>query len=58
MINNSFAVLAAVLMGLSSLTAAFELLIAGRFIAGINAGDINYINYRGDERELVQFIQQ
>ncbi|XP_017307572.1 solute carrier family 2, facilitated glucose transporter member 11b isoform X2 [Ictalurus punctatus] len=38
LINNSFALLAAVLMGLSSLTAAFELLIAGRFISGINAG--------------------
>ncbi|KAK3539230.1 hypothetical protein QTP86_031269 [Hemibagrus guttatus] len=37
LINNSFALLAAVLMGLSSLTAAFELLIAGRFISGINA---------------------
>ncbi|KAM9446484.1 solute carrier family 2, facilitated glucose transporter member 11b [Clarias gariepinus] len=38
LINNAFAVLAAVLMGLSSLTSAFELLIAGRFICGINAG--------------------
>ncbi|XP_060763562.1 solute carrier family 2, facilitated glucose transporter member 11b isoform X1 [Neoarius graeffei] len=38
LINNSFAILAAVLMGLSSLTTAFELLIAGRFICGINAG--------------------
>ncbi|XP_053084734.1 solute carrier family 2, facilitated glucose transporter member 11b isoform X2 [Pangasianodon hypophthalmus] len=38
LINNSLALIAAALMGLSSLTAAFELLIAGRFISGINAG--------------------
>ncbi|XP_047674956.1 solute carrier family 2, facilitated glucose transporter member 11b isoform X2 [Tachysurus fulvidraco] len=38
LINNSFSLLAAVLMGLSYLTAVFELLIAARFISGINAG--------------------
>ncbi|XP_066510192.1 solute carrier family 2, facilitated glucose transporter member 11-like isoform X2 [Hoplias malabaricus] len=38
LINNSFALLAALLMGLSYHVSAFELLIIGRFLSGINAG--------------------
>ncbi|KAI5088052.1 solute carrier family 2 (facilitated glucose transporter), member 11b, partial [Silurus meridionalis] len=38
LINNLFAVLAAVLMGFSFLIPAYELLIIGRFVSGINAG--------------------
>ncbi|XP_063346027.1 solute carrier family 2, facilitated glucose transporter member 11b isoform X1 [Pelmatolapia mariae] len=36
--NNTFAFLAALLMGLSYPTGLFELLIIGRFISGLNAG--------------------
>ncbi|XP_028851761.1 solute carrier family 2, facilitated glucose transporter member 11b isoform X2 [Denticeps clupeoides] len=38
LINNIFALLAAVLMGTSYPTGLFELLIAGRFLTGVNAG--------------------
>ncbi|KAF3850874.1 hypothetical protein F7725_012646 [Dissostichus mawsoni] len=36
--NNAFAIIAALLMGLSYPTGYFELLIIGRFISGLNAG--------------------
>uniref|UniRef100_A0AAR2JX91 Solute carrier family 2 member 11b n=1 Tax=Pygocentrus nattereri TaxID=42514 RepID=A0AAR2JX91_PYGNA len=36
--NNSFALLAALLMGMSYYADAFELLILGRFLSGVNAG--------------------
>ncbi|TRY96692.1 hypothetical protein DNTS_005941 [Danionella cerebrum] len=36
--NNCFAILAALLMGLSSPSGAFELIIIGRFLIGVNAG--------------------
>ncbi|CAL8347974.1 unnamed protein product [Lota lota] len=36
--NNVFAIVAALLMGLSYPTGLFELLIAGRFLSGLNAG--------------------
>ncbi|KAL7840021.1 hypothetical protein SRHO_G00266790 [Serrasalmus rhombeus] len=36
--NNSFALLAALLMGMSYYASAFELLILGRFLSGVNAG--------------------
>ncbi|XP_056603044.1 solute carrier family 2, facilitated glucose transporter member 11b isoform X1 [Triplophysa dalaica] len=36
--NNTFALLAALFMGLSYPTSTFELLIIGRFLAGVNAG--------------------
>ncbi|KAM4616817.1 solute carrier family 2, facilitated glucose transporter member 11b isoform 2-T2 [Polymixia lowei] len=36
--NNSFAIIAALLMGLSQHTEKFELLIVGRFLIGVNAG--------------------
>ncbi|KAL7836962.1 hypothetical protein AOLI_G00282460 [Acnodon oligacanthus] len=36
--NNSFALLAALLMGMSYYASAFELLILGRFLTGLNAG--------------------
>uniref|UniRef100_A0A8C8M3U9 Major facilitator superfamily (MFS) profile domain-containing protein n=1 Tax=Oncorhynchus tshawytscha TaxID=74940 RepID=A0A8C8M3U9_ONCTS len=38
MMNNAFALLAALLMGLSYPTGLFELLIIGRFFTGVNAG--------------------
>uniref|UniRef100_A0A8C7PPP7 Solute carrier family 2, facilitated glucose transporter member 5 n=1 Tax=Oncorhynchus mykiss TaxID=8022 RepID=A0A8C7PPP7_ONCMY len=38
MMNNAFALLAALLMGLSYPTGLFELLIVGRFFTGVNAG--------------------
>ncbi|XP_056232880.1 solute carrier family 2, facilitated glucose transporter member 11b [Seriola aureovittata] len=38
MINNTFALVAALLMGLSYPTGLFELLIIGRFFTGLNAG--------------------
>lgn len=38
LLNNTFALLAALLMGLSRLTGYFELLIIGRMLSGINAG--------------------
>ncbi|XP_062874340.1 solute carrier family 2, facilitated glucose transporter member 11b [Trichomycterus rosablanca] len=38
LMNNIFALLAGVLMGLSYLAGVFELLIIGRFLSGINAG--------------------
>ncbi|XP_048100046.1 solute carrier family 2, facilitated glucose transporter member 11-like isoform X1 [Alosa alosa] len=38
LINNVFAILAAFLMGISSPTGLFELLIVGRFLTGVNAG--------------------
>ena len=37
--NNGFAIVAALLMGLSSPTGLFELLIVGRFLSGLNAGE-------------------
>lgn len=36
--NNAFALAAALLMGLSSPTGVFELLVIGRFLTGMNAG--------------------
>lgn len=36
--NNAFALTAALLMGLSHPTGVFELLVAGRLLTGINAG--------------------
>ncbi|XP_059921688.1 solute carrier family 2, facilitated glucose transporter member 11b [Gadus macrocephalus] len=36
--NNGFAIVAALLMGLSAPTGLFELLIVGRFLSGLNAG--------------------
>ncbi|KAI4820300.1 hypothetical protein KUCAC02_028284 [Chaenocephalus aceratus] len=38
LVNNAFAIIAALLMGLSYPTGYFELLIIGRFITGLNAG--------------------
>ncbi|XP_023684715.1 solute carrier family 2, facilitated glucose transporter member 11b isoform X2 [Paramormyrops kingsleyae] len=38
LINNTFSLLAALLMGLSYPTGLYELLIVGRFLTGINAG--------------------
>ncbi|KAI4891669.1 hypothetical protein NFI96_028924 [Prochilodus magdalenae] len=38
LMNNTFALLAALLMGLSYYAGAFELLILGRFLSGVNAG--------------------
>ncbi|XP_015221512.1 solute carrier family 2, facilitated glucose transporter member 11b isoform X2 [Lepisosteus oculatus] len=38
LVNNIFALLASLLMGLSHPTGLFELLIAGRFLIGLNAG--------------------
>uniref|UniRef100_A0A4W4HFZ5 Major facilitator superfamily (MFS) profile domain-containing protein n=1 Tax=Electrophorus electricus TaxID=8005 RepID=A0A4W4HFZ5_ELEEL len=38
LVNNTFALLAALLMGLSYFAGAFELLIIGRFLSGVNAG--------------------
>ncbi|KAG9262017.1 solute carrier family 2, facilitated glucose transporter member 11-like isoform X1 [Astyanax mexicanus] len=38
LINNSFALMAALLMGMSFFASAFELLIIGRFLSGVNAG--------------------
>ncbi|XP_048859254.1 solute carrier family 2, facilitated glucose transporter member 11b [Brienomyrus brachyistius] len=38
LINNTFALLAALLMGLSYPSGVYELLIVGRFLSGINAG--------------------
>lgn len=37
--NNVIAILASILMGISFPTGLFELLIAGRFLIGINSGD-------------------
>ncbi|KAI4891667.1 hypothetical protein NFI96_028925, partial [Prochilodus magdalenae] len=38
LVNNTFALLAALFMGLSFHAGAFELLIIGRFLSGVNAG--------------------
>lgn len=38
LINNIFALMAALLMGMSFFASAFELLIIGRFLSGVNAG--------------------
>ena len=37
--NNVFAIVAALLMGISYPTGLFELLIVGRFLSGLNAGE-------------------
>lgn len=37
--NNIIAILASILMGISFPTGLFELLIAGRFLIGINSGE-------------------
>ncbi|XP_076853944.1 solute carrier family 2, facilitated glucose transporter member 11b isoform X2 [Brachyhypopomus gauderio] len=38
LVNNSFALLAALLMGSSYFAGSFELLVIGRFLSGVNAG--------------------
>lgn len=54
LVNNAFAIIAALLMGLSYPTGYFELLIIGRFITGLNAGK----SFRNTSRECVhQCIQ-
>lgn len=39
LMNNIIAILASILMGISFPTGLFELLIAGRFLIGINSGE-------------------
>lgn len=51
MFNNTFALLAALFMGLSYATSTFELLIVGRFLAGVNAG-IRSLTHRSDDVEV------
>lgn len=41
MINNVFAILAALLMGTSRPVGLYELLIVGRFLTGVNAGNLS-----------------
>ncbi|XP_035235711.1 solute carrier family 2, facilitated glucose transporter member 11b isoform X2 [Anguilla anguilla] len=38
LLNNTFALLAALMMGISHLTGYYELLVIGRFLSGVNAG--------------------
>ncbi|KAJ3604183.1 hypothetical protein NHX12_028924 [Muraenolepis orangiensis] len=47
LVNNVFAIAAALLMGLSQPAGSFELLIVGRFVIGINAGEIAPTELRG-----------
>ena len=41
LINNVFAILAALLMGTSRPVGLYELLIVGRFLTGVNAGNLS-----------------
>lgn len=45
MLNNIFAVIAALLMGFSSLAGSFEMLILGRIIMGIDAGKLYTLQF-------------
>lgn len=50
--NNSFAVVAALLMSLGETAGSFEMLIVGRFIIGVDSGRC-LVCYAGDVAEVM-----